>query len=90
MTEDERERIAYKLPMLNYGFAEIKPKERAQLILNDKLIEEYKLSTSNIAKIINVEEKDLLDFMKNIPVKKDFELEICVNVIMLSFILNQQ
>ena len=63
--------------------------ERVQILL-DTLIEEFHLSISNIAKMINVEEDELLTFKENGSIKKEIELKICVNLVMLNFILNQK
>ncbi|MBM7717688.1 plasmid maintenance system antidote protein VapI [Bacillus thermophilus] len=89
ITDHEEEKIENKLAMLNHGFSSgIEAKERVQIIL-DNLIDQFELSISNISKIINVEEKELLNFKENKPVPKEIELNIAVNTIMLNFVLNQ-
>jgi hypothetical protein len=89
MTNNEKEKIEYISAMLNYGLPGMEPNERVQILL-DTLIEEFHLSISNIAKMINVEEDELLTFKENGSIKKEIELKICVNLVMLNFILNQK
>ncbi|MCI1592863.1 HTH domain-containing protein [Heyndrickxia oleronia] len=89
MTNNEKEKIEYISAMLNYGLPGMEPNERVQILL-DTLIEEFHLSISNIAKMINVEEDELINFKENGSIKKEIELKICVNLVMLNFILNQK
>lgn len=89
LTDHEEEKIENKLAMLNHGFSSgIEAKERVQIIL-DNLVDQFELSIGNISKIINIEEKELLNFKENKPVPKEIELNIAVNTIMLNFVLNQ-
>ncbi|HEF5238606.1 TPA: hypothetical protein SAS01_005351 [Bacillus cereus] len=88
ITNDEKEKIEYISAMLNYGLPGMEANERVHILL-DTLIEEFQLSIRNIAKMINVEEDDLLNFKENGSIKKEIELKICVNLVMLNFILNQ-
>lgn len=62
-------------------------RERAALLLND-LIKDYMFSTASVAKMIHVEEKDLNDFRQALSMDKNVELKICVNSIMLHFVLH--
>jgi len=72
--------------MLLYGFDSIDAKERAILLLND-LLTDYLLSTEILAKIIKVREKELIAFRQNELIARSVELKICVNVIMLHFVI---
>jgi len=87
ITNKQQENIENKLTMLNFGFEGFDAKERATLILND-LLSDYKLTTETLSKIINVKEKELIDFMKKQIIDTNVEMKICVNVIMLHFVLH--
>jgi len=89
ITNKQQENIENKLTMLNFGFEGFDAKERATLILND-LLSDYKLTTETLSKIINVKEKELIDFMKKQIIDTNVEMKICVNVIMLHFVLHHQ
>ena len=89
ITNKQQENIENKLTMLNFGFEGFDVKERVTLILND-LLSEYKLTTETLSKIINVKEKELIDFMKKQIIDTNVEMKICVNVIMLHFVLHHQ
>ncbi len=86
-TNEELENIENKLAMLNHGFKSFDAKERTTLLLND-LLTDYMLSTESVSKIIQVEEQDLIDFRQQQSMDKNIELKICVNVIMLHFVLH--
>ncbi|GIN97860.1 hypothetical protein J6TS1_37300 [Siminovitchia terrae] len=88
LTDHEKENIQHKSAMLHYGLSGIEAKERAQIIL-DTLAQEFDLSLMNISKLLDVSEKELLNFKENIPIERNLELNICVNIIMLNFTLHQ-
>jgi len=89
ITNKQQENIENKLTMLKFGFEGFDAKERVTLILND-LLSEYRLTTETLSKIINVKEKELIDFMKKQIIDTNVEMKICVNVIMLHFVLHHQ
>lgn len=89
ITNKQQENIENKLTMLNFGFEGFDAKERVTLILND-LLSNYRLTTKTLSKIINVKEKELLDFNKKQIIDTYVEMKICVNVIMLHFVLHHQ
>jgi len=86
MSHDHHKIIQHKIDMLLYGFDSIDAKERAILLLND-LLTDYLLSTEILAKIIKVREKELIAFRQNELIARSVELKICVNVIMLHFVI---
>lgn len=86
LSQDRIGKIQHKLDMLLYGFDSIDAKERAILLLND-LLTDYLLSTEILAKIIKVREKELIAFRQNELIARSVELKICVNVIMLHFVI---
>lgn len=87
ITTEQLDKIERKIAMLCAGFEGLDARERAALLLND-LIKEYMFSTDSVAKMIHVEEKDLIDFRQEISIDKNVELKICVNSIMLHFVLH--
>lgn len=84
ITDQKFEDVENKLAMLNYGFEGFDAKERVKVILNTLLIE-YELTTENLSKIINVEEKELINFKEDQLLEKTMEIKISVNIIMLNF-----
>ena len=88
ITDQKFEEIEYKLTMLNFGFEGFDAKERVKVILNT-LLTEYELTTENLSKIINVEEKELIDFKEDQILEKTIEVKIGVNIIMLNFVLHK-
>ncbi|KOP70131.1 hypothetical protein AMS59_20030 [Lysinibacillus sp. FJAT-14745] len=88
ITDEKFEEIEYKLTMLNFGFEGFNAKNRVKSILN-RLLTEYELSTESLSKIINVAEKELIDFKEDQLLEKNIEIEICVNIIMLNFTLHK-
>lgn len=89
ITNEKFAEIDYKLTMLNFGFENFDTKERVKLLLND-LLTDYMLTTENLAKIINVEEKALIDFKEKTLPDRNTELKICVNIIFLHFIFRKK
>lgn len=87
ITTEQLDKIERKIAMLCAGFEGFDARERAALLLND-LIKDYMFSTASVAKMIHVEEKDLIDFRQEISIDKNVELTICVNSIMLHFVLH--
>lgn len=87
ISNEQFEKIENKITMLNFGFESFNAKERTTILLND-LITNYMLSIESLSKIIHVEEQELIDFRQKQLIDKDIELKICVNVIMLHFILH--
>jgi len=87
ITTEQLDKIERKIAMLCAGFEGLDARERAALLLND-LIKDYMFSTASVAKMIHVEEKDLIDFRQAVPLDKNVELTICVNSIMLYFVLH--
>ena len=87
ITTEQLDKIERKIAMLCAGFEGLDARERAALFLND-LIKDYMFSTASVAKMIHVEEKDLIDFRQEISIDKNVELKICVNSIMLHFVLH--
>lgn len=87
ITKEQLDKIERKIAMLCAGFEGFDARERAALLLND-LIKEYMFSTDSVAKMIHVEEKDLIDFRQALSMDKNVELKICVNSIMLHFVLH--
>jgi len=87
ITTEQLDKIERKIVMLCVGFEGFDARERAALLLND-LIKDYMFSTASVAKMIHVEEKDLIDFRQEISIDKNVELKICVNSIMLHFVLH--
>lgn len=87
ITTEQLDKIERKIAMLCAGFEGFDARERAALLLND-LIKEYMFSTDSVAKMIHVEEKDLIDFRQALSMDKNVELKICVNSIMLHFVLH--
>lgn len=87
ITTEQLDKIERKIAMLCAGFEGFDARERAALLLND-LIKEYMFSTASVAKMIHVEEKDLIDFRQALSIDKNVELKICVNSIMLHFVLH--
>lgn len=87
ISNEQFEKIENKITMLNFGFESFDAKERTTMLLND-LITNYMLSIESLSKIIHVEEQELIDFRQKQLINKDIELKICVNVIMLHFILH--
>lgn len=87
ITTEQLDKIERKIAMLCAGFEGLDARERAALLLND-LIKDYMFSTASVAKMIHVEEKDLIDFRQEISIDKNVELKICVNSIMLHFVLH--
>lgn len=87
-TDEKSAEIDYKLTMLNFGFENFDTKERVKLLLND-LLTDYMLTTESLAKIINVEEKALIDFKERTLPDRNIELKICVNIIFLHFVLQK-
>jgi len=87
ITTEQLDKIERKIAMLCAGFEGLDARERAALLLND-LIKDYMFSTASVAKMIHVEEKDLIDFRQEISIDKNVELKICVNSIMLYFVLH--
>jgi len=87
ITTEQLDKIERKIAMLCAGFEGFDARERAALLLND-LIKEYMFSTASVAKMIHVEEKDLIDFRQALSIDKNVELKICVNSIMLYFVLH--
>ncbi|MGY3186856.1 HTH domain-containing protein [Lysinibacillus sp. TE18511] len=88
ITDQKFEEIEYKLTMLNFGFEGFDAKERVKVILNT-LLTEYELTMENLSKIINVEEKELIDFKEDQILEKTIEVKIGVNIIMLNFVLHK-
>ncbi len=88
LTNHEKENIKHKSAMLHEGLSGIESKERAQVIL-DTLTQEFDLSLMNISKLLDISEKELLNFKENKPIDRKVELNICVNILMLHFTLNQ-
>lgn len=86
ISNEHFEKIENKLTMLNFGFEGFDARKRAILILND-LLTDYMLSTKNISEIIHVEEQELIDFRQQQLKNENVELKICVNIIMLHFVL---
>lgn len=89
ITNEKSAEIDYKLTMLNFGFENFDTKERVKLLLND-LLTDYMLTTESLAKIINVEEKALIDFKEKTLPDRNIELKICVNIIFLHFVLRKK
>lgn len=87
ITTERLDKIERKIAMLCAGFEGLDARERAALLLND-LIKDYMFSTASVAKMIHVEEKDLIDFRQALSIDKNVELKICVNSIMLHFVLH--
>lgn len=87
ITTEQLDKIERKIAILCAGFEGLDARERAALLLND-LIKEYMFSTDSVAKMIHVEEKDLIDFRQALSMDKNVELKICVNSIMLHFVLH--
>ena len=87
ITTEQLDKIERKIAMLCAGFEGLDARERAALLLND-LIKDYMFTTASVAKMIHVEEKDLIDFRQEISIDKNVELKICVNSIMLHFVLH--
>jgi len=87
ITTEQLDKIERKIAMLCAGFEGLDARERAALLLND-LIKEYMFSTASVAKMIHVAEKDLIDFRQALSIDKNVELKICVNSIMLHFVLH--
>ncbi|WP_155590978.1 HTH domain-containing protein [Lysinibacillus cavernae] len=88
ITIEQQEKIENKLAILNHGFESFDARERVSLLLND-LIADYMFSTESISKIIHVEEKELANFRRGkLLTDRNEELKICVNVIMLHFVLH--
>ncbi|MGR7909875.1 Uncharacterised protein [Lysinibacillus capsici] len=87
ITTEQLDKIERKIAMLCAGFEGLDARERAALLLND-LIKDYMFSTASVAKMIHVEEKELIDFRQEISIDKNVELKICVNSIMLHFVLH--
>ncbi|MDD1503496.1 hypothetical protein PVA17_12085 [Lysinibacillus sp. CNPSo 3705] len=88
ITNQKFEDVENKLAMLNYGFEGFDAKERVKVILNT-LLTEYELTIENLSKIINVEEKELIDFKEERLLEKTMEIKISVNIIMLNFVLHK-
>lgn len=88
ITNQKFEDVENKLAMLNYGFEGFDAKERVKVILNT-LLTEYELTIENLSKIINVEEKELIDFKEDRLLEKTMEIKISVNIIMLNFVLHK-
>lgn len=87
ISNEQFEKIENKITMLNFGFESFDAKERTTILLND-LITNYMLSTESLSKIINVEEHELINFRQHQLIDRNIELKICVNVIMLHFVLH--
>ena len=87
ITNEQQEKIENKMTMLNFGFESFDAKERVTLILNN-LLSDYRLTTESLSKIISVEEKEIIDFRKAQLIDRNVEMKICVNVIMLHFVLH--
>ena len=88
ITNEKFEEIEYKLTMLNFGFNDFNAKDRVKSILNSLLVE-YEITTESLSKIINVTEKELLDFKDDQLLERNIEIEICVNIILLNFVLHK-
>lgn len=88
ITNEKFEEIEYKLTMLNFGFNDFNAKDRVKSILNSLLVE-YEITTESLSKIINVTEKELLDFKEDQLLERNKEIEICVNIILLNFVLHK-
>lgn len=88
ITEEQFEEIEYKLTMLNFGFNGFNAKDRVKSILNS-LLTEYELTTESLSKMINVAEKELIDFKEDQLLERNIEIEICMNIIMLNFVLHK-
>jgi len=88
ITNEKFEEIEYKLTMLNFGFDDFNAKDRVKSILNSLLVE-YEITTESLSKIINVAEKELIDFKEDQLLERTIEIEICVNIIMLNFVLHK-
>lgn len=87
ITNKQQEKIENKLTMLNFGFEGFDVRERVTLILKD-LISDYRLTTETLSKIINVKKTELIAFNKKQIIDRNVEMKICVNIIMLHFVLN--
>ncbi|WP_025117131.1 HTH domain-containing protein [Lysinibacillus fusiformis] len=87
ISNEQFEKIENKITMLNFGFESFDAKERAIILLND-LITNYMLSTGSLSKVINVEEHELINFRQHQLTDRNIELKICVNVIILHFVLH--
>ena len=88
ITDQKFEEIENKLTMLNFGFDGFDAKDRVKSILSS-LLAEYEITTESLSKIINVAEKELIDFKEDQLLKRNIEIDICVNIIMLNFILHK-
>ncbi|MEY9974850.1 plasmid maintenance system antidote protein VapI [Lysinibacillus sp. RC46] len=88
ITNEKFEEIEYKITMLNFGFDDFNAKDRVKSILNSLLVE-YEITTESLSKIINVAEKELIDFKEDQLLERTIEIEICVNIIMLNFVLHK-
>ncbi|MGE7948491.1 HTH domain-containing protein [Lysinibacillus sp. NPDC093688] len=88
ITDKKFEEIEYKLTMLNFGFDGFNAKDRVKSILNS-LLTEYEITTESLSKIIKVAEKELIDFKEEQLLERNIEIEICVNIIMLNFVLHK-
>ena len=72
ITDQKFEDVENKLAMLKYGFEGFDAKERVKVILNTLLIA-YELTTENLSKIINVEEKELINFKEDQLLEKQWK-----------------
>ncbi|MFB7160198.1 HTH domain-containing protein [Lysinibacillus sp. NPDC056232] len=88
ITDEKFEEIEYKLTMLNFGFDGFNAKDRVKSILNS-LLTEYEITTESLSKIINIAEKELIDFKEDQLLERNIEIEICVNIIMFNFALHK-
>ncbi|MFJ7666396.1 HTH domain-containing protein [Lysinibacillus sp. NPDC097195] len=84
-TQNYDEKIQLKKDMLMFGF-ELDAKERAVLLMNN-LITDYLFSTETLSKIIKVTEEELIAFRQNQIIDRTVEIKICVNIVMLHFVL---
>jgi len=88
ITDEKFAEIEYKLTMLNFGFDGFNAKDRVKSIL-DSLLTEYEITTESLSKMINVAEKEIIDFKEDQLLERNIEIEICVNIIMLNFVLHK-
>nr|WP_285397214.1 HTH domain-containing protein [Lysinibacillus sp. fls2-241-R2A-57] len=88
ITDQKFKEIENKLVMFNFGFDGFDAKERVRVILNS-LLTEYELTTESLSQIIKVDEKELIDFKKERLLENSIEIKVCVNIIMLNFILHK-
>ncbi|MEZ0118802.1 UNVERIFIED_ORG: hypothetical protein ABRZ91_002759 [Heyndrickxia coagulans] len=89
--EGELKRIHYRLPFLSTGFSFIDSKERVRAIIEANLIGDYNLSYETLGKYANVPCDVLKAFCEgNDHIDVDHLMNICVNLLMLSFVLRPE